>query len=408
MRRMTSATGATIFVALFLTPVVADDSETLQDLRAQLREMERKLEALEERADEQDARQETIAQEVEKETSALQKAMRTVQVYGQARVSADFVGDDAGSDGTEFVSNASRIGIRGELGSSLPGTSIIYKTELRYETTDEVDGVDSKDVEFREGYGGLKGTWGVFRMGRLAVGYKKSGTKIEPWTDNAPQARAGGRQGMSELHSAYVNNSVDYESPVFGGGFTANAWYSTRFDDSEKRPFNSSATRLFQGGTAGGFGLKYASGPVFLAADWQEINADSVDLDGDGRGDIDADIGGRGVRNGDSWQAVARYTFSPSISFAALYEDAEEIGLGKHVYLNSIYTMGRTRLIAAYGRTEDRRANGNFDWVNWSIGAKHMVTGNSEIFAAWNRRRNDSLNLDTDTFTVGTNIKFGY
>ncbi len=408
MKTMMSVLGASIFVALFSSPVFADDLETIQELRAQLREMERKLEALEKRADEQEVRQETIAKEVEKETGALQEIMRTVQVYGQARVSGDFVSDEAGSDGTEIVSNASRIGIRGELGSKLPGTSIIYMTELRYETTDEVDGVDSKDVEFREGYAGLKGNWGTVRVGRLSNEYKKSGTAIDPWTDNAPQARSGGRQGMSELHSAYINNSVDYVSPRFGGGFTASVWYSTRFDDSEKRPFNAGATRNFQGGTLGGVGLKYKSGPVFLALDWQDIDADTVDLDGDGRGDIDADIGGRGVQNGDAWQAVARYTFNPSISFSALYEDAEDIGLGKHLYLNTIYTLGRTRLIAAYGRTEDRRANGNFDWVNWSLGAKHMITDKSEIFAAWNRRRNDSLNLDSDTFTVGANIKFGY
>lgn len=184
----------------------------LRQMKAQMAEMQVQMEAMQQRINAQEAKQ--------KKQGSGPGLGKAVQVYGQARVSLDFTDNDTGSDGTEIVSNASRIGVKGEMPTSIADTALIYQAELRYETTDEPSGDDSgedegdsKEVEFREGFAGLKGNWGKLRLGRLSTGYKSAGTKIDPWTDNVPQARGRGRQGMSELHSSYFNNAVEYVTP---------------------------------------------------------------------------------------------------------------------------------------------------------------------------------------------------
>ncbi|MDZ7754545.1 MAG: porin [Gammaproteobacteria bacterium] len=414
MKRTTLLTAA-IAAALGTTPALAGDAETLRAMKAQMAEMQRQIEAMEARLEEQETKQDKVATQVAQQEKKYPGLGKAVQVYGQARVSADFTDNDVGSDGEEIVSNASRIGVQGEMDTTIAGTAVFYRAELRYETTDEVngddtnfadidgdgdldpvgeDGGDSKELEFREGFAGLKGGWGKLRVGRLSTEYKKTGTTIDPWTDNAPQGRGGGRQGMSEMHSSYFNNAIDYVTPKFAGGFTANAWYSTRFDNSSKNLHNAGALTNFKGGDAGGIGVKYASGPLFVGVDWVDIDADS--------------IAGGGVSNDSAWQIGARYKVMDNLSFAALYEDSEDLGLGENWYVNGIYRVGNTRLIAAYGQSNDRVANGNNDWDNWSIGAKYDLTKKSELLVAWNRRQDDTNDNDFDTLTVGINAKFGY
>jgi|GEM_PF-3279259 len=390
---------AAIACALGAAPALANDAEMLRQMKAQMAKMQAQMEAIQKRIDAQETKQQKVAADVAEQKRKGGGLGKAVQVYGQARVTADFTDNDTGRDGTEIVSNASRIGVKGEMPTSIADTALFYQAELRYETTDDVNGgpgtaTGTKQVEFREGFAGLKGNWGKVRLGRLSTGYKKTGTKIDPWTDNVPQARGGGRQGMSELHSSYFNNAIDYETPKFGGGFTGNAWYSTRFDNSPKGIHNAGAATNFKGGQAGGVGIKYNAGPLFVGVDWIDIDADS--------------IAGGGVSNDSAWQIGARYKVQDNLSFAGMYEDSEDLGLGKNWYLNGIYRIGHTRLIAAYGESNDRVANGNKDWNNWSIGAKYDLTKKSELLAAWNRRTDDTDNLDFDTFTIGVNAKFGY
>lgn len=208
MSKSTMTLAAAIACAMSTAPALADDAETLRQIKAQMAQLQAQMEAMQ-------------------NTKGLGKA---VQLYGQARVSLDNHSGDwpSGKDGSELVSNASRIGVKGKTDTALDNTALFYQAELRYETTDYVNGgpgttTGTKQVEFRESFAGLKGGWGKARMGRLSMGYKKSLTKIDPWNDNAPQSRSGGRQGSSELHSSYVNNAVDYETPKLLGGITGNA-----------------------------------------------------------------------------------------------------------------------------------------------------------------------------------------
>jgi uncharacterized coiled-coil protein SlyX len=387
---------------------VATDADILRALKAQMKEMQAQIEALEKRLEGQEKEQATLSEsvvetreKVDKSEQRDEKTARAAQLYGQARVSVDHRsgGGWGNNDGTEVVSNASRLGVQGEVDSTLPDTDLFYRLEFRYETADFVNGgpgsdTDTKQFEFREGYAGLKGDRGTARLGRLATEYKKTMTTIDPWNDNAPQADSGGRQGASELHAGYANNAVDYVTPVFYGGLTGNGWYSTRFDNSNKPIDNTSTLKNFRGGEMWGLGAKWKSGPHLLAADYISIDADESRLSQ--------------LSNGDGWQIAGRHSGLGPFSVAAMYEDVEDIGLGKNFLVNGIYTIREFRIIGTYGQNRDARVYGMDDWNNGSLGIKYDLTKNSELLAAWNHLWDSTNNDDFDTFTIGVNAKFGY
>lgn len=194
--------------------------------------------------------------------------------------------------------------------TTIGDTDLFYRAEVRYETTDFVNGgpgttTGTKRLEFREGFAGLKNKkYGKLRLGRLSTEHKKTLTTIGPWNDNVPQSRAGGRQGSSELHSSYFNNLADYVTPSFLGGLSGSVWYATPFDDSSKPLYNTGTLKNYEGGQAGGIGVKYKHGPIFLVADYIDINADNITK--------------LGLQNDSGWQVAARYQCS-SFSISAFY-----------------------------------------------------------------------------------------
>lgn len=382
-----------------ISVAAASDSEEIRLLRQQMEELQRKLEALESRTEHVESKTDEIASKATAKDAKDKALHKAVQVYGQVRVSVDNQSNDFTDDGTAINSNASRLGVQGSIPTTIGDTDLFYRAEVRYETTDFVNGgpgttTGTRQLEFREGFVGLKNKkYGKLRLGRLVTEYKKTLTTIDPWNDNTPQSRAGGRQGSSELHSSYFNNSADYVTPSFLGGLSGSVWYATLLDNSGKPLHNTGTLKNYEGGQAGGVGVKYKHGPIFLAADYIDMDADNIKK--------------AGLENDSGWQVAARYQCS-SFSISAFHEDVEDLGLGKNTYVNGIYKLGRTRLIAAYGMNRDGAVYKDEDYDNWSLGVKYGLTDRSELLAAFNRRSNNDTNQDFDTVTVGINAKFGY
>ena len=391
MRKSTVAwqLAAAISVALMTQTASADD---LQALKAQMATMQKRIAELETK---QAAAPKASSKSANKD-SGWNANSEALKLYGQARVSVDHVsGNGTTATGTSIVSNASRFGVKGKLPSGLGDSKLIYQAELRYETTDDAAGTAGKNVEFREGYAGLESkTWGKVRLGRLSTGYKTSLTKIDPWNDNAPQSRSGGRQGTSELHSSYFNNAIEYVSPKIGSGLKFNAWAASEFNTSTKPLHNTGTLKNYKGGDAKGAGVKYKNKSTFLAADVIDINADDTS-------------GKANLSNGSGWQVAGRHDFG-KFSLAGMYEDVENLGLGKNTYVNGIYKAGKNKFIAGYGRNRNGAVYGNKDWDDWSLGVKHKLNKKSELFAAYNSRRDKTADTDVNTLTTGINVKFGY
>jgi Gram-negative porin len=312
-----------------------------------------------------------------------------IQVYGQLRLSVDNYSSAFGSGktGTGIKSNSSRIGLKGIMPSVFDGTDIIYLAEMKYGATDEKDA----EIEWRESYGGLKGKWGKFRLGRLSMQYKNTLTKIDPWNDNVAQSRGyGGRQGSSAFHSSYVNNAADYISPKFSG-FYASAWISKQFDDEENEFHNAGPINKYIGGSVTGLSVHYEEGALFLAGDIIDVNADSISTST--------------MDNGFGWQVTARYK-ADAFSVSAFYEDLEELGLGNNLYVNGIYKIDKLRLIATYGQNRNSTQYGMREINSWSVGGKYALGKSTELFGVYDSR--DDGVLKYNIISTGLNIKFGY
>jgi len=372
----------------------ADDNALIQQLQGQMRQMQQQIDVLSKRPAEPSGRQEKAGDQVTKKEGQPAALSKALQVYGQLRLSVDYYSDDFGNGGKGFTvkSNASRIGIKGEIPTSLPGTSMIYQAEMLYGAADNV----TQEIEWREGYAGLKGKWGRVRLGRLDVPYKTTLTTIDPWNDSAPQSRGfGGRQGSSALHSSYFTNTMEYLTPKFFG-FTIGGWLSTQLDGETSSIHNSSPVSNFKGGDAKGLGVKFDKGPIYVGADLIDISADNT---------------AAGLSNDSGWQLAARYKRG-SWSVAALYEDVKDLGLGTNVYLNGTYKLGKATLIATLGRNRDAVTYKNRDIDTWSLGTKYALTKDSELLAAWVDRDEDAFGTTPSKrfqiLTVGINVKFGY
>ena len=379
----------------------ADDSVSIQQLHDQVQQMQQQIDVLSKRPAEQSDKQEKVSAKVTKREEQSANLGKAVQLYGQLRLSVDNYSDDfgagtggAGGDGITVKSNASRFGIKGEIPTGLGNTSMIYQAEVLYGAADN----PTNEIEWREGYAGLKGDWGQVRLGRLDVLYKTTLTTIDPWNDTAAQSRGfGGRQGSSSLHANYFTNTGEYVSPSFKG-FKAGAWLSNQLDDETSSIHGASPITNFKGGDAKGIGVKFNKGGLFVGADWIEFNADNV---------------ASGVTNGSGWQLAGRYEMG-DWSLGAMYEDVKDLGLGSNLYLVGTYTYkpGKTTLIATLGRNRDATTYSNRNIDTWSLGAKYALTKDSELFTTWVDRSEDAFGTtrakDYQILTLGINAKFGY
>ncbi|WP_029408512.1 porin [Thiomicrorhabdus sp. Milos-T2] len=334
-----------------------------------------------------------------------------MKVYGQANVSYDISSVNYGTattmagrtEGDEFKSNASRLGLKGSLDTTLSNTALIYQLEAAYNTVgDNGDNSgENQSIYVREAYAGLKNKdYGKVRMGRLTVGYKASYTAIDPWTDHVLQARQSGQQGASNLNSNYFNSTIEYVSPKFNG-FEVNANYSVLSDNSTGVDIhNSGKLADMTGGSASGFGVKYTNGGL-------RLTADTITLDSDNDpGATDATK----AKNGSSNQFTAQYKFGSGTTVAALYEDATGMNLGKNTFAVVSQKVGKNGLLtASYGINEagqDNAYSTTDDATTIGLGGKYKLTKKSAIFAGWTQHERGSD--DATTFTVGIDAKFGY
>lgn len=403
MKFKINSLAAVVAATCVATPAFADDAALLQQMQEQMKQMQAQIEMLGKKLAEQGEKQEKVAsQQVGKSEEEDKARAKAIKLYGQLRLSADNYSDDfgAGSSGSTVKSNASRVGITGEIPTSLGGTSMIYRAEILYGAADNT----ANEIAWREGFAGLKGGWGRARLGRLDVPYKTTLTTIDPWNDNAPQSRGfGGRQGSSALHSSYFTNTAEYISPSLNG-FKVGAWVSTQLDGETNGIHDAGPINNYQGGTASGLGVKFNKGPWFVGADF-------IDIDSDRIGSGTPFVANTKMHNDSGWQVAGRYK-ADKWSVAALFEDVEDLGLGKNLYLNGTYKLGKTTLIAALGRNTDATQYKSRDIDTWSLGAKYALTKDSELFAAWVDRSEDAFGATPDKdfqiLSMGINAKFGY
>lgn len=404
MTRMLTPVAIALLAAGLNAPAQANDAALLQQMQDQLKQMQAQIDSLTKTLAEQADSQKKVADAVAKADKEEKARNNAAELYGRLSLSVDSNSEDfgPGAKGWGVKSNASRFGFRGTIPTTLPAdTSIIYTAEVQYGAADEPS--DANEWLMREGFVGLKGNWGQTRLGRLTVPYKGVYASIDPWTDQVSQARQGARQGASAINANYFNNTIEYVSPQFGGGFSLAGWISKQFDDENTTTtgflHNAGSLTQFKGGSAYGAQAKFESGPWLAALDWVEFDADAITTP--------TSAAYRRLANDSGYKLTGRYK-AKNWSVAGHYEDTEDIGLGKNYYINGIYDIGKLSLIATYGVNQDARtfmtaANTYNDAKTWSLGMRYRIAKNSDLLAVYNSRKQDR---DTNSTLAGVQDKF--
>ncbi|MGE4502291.1 MAG: porin [Thiomicrospira sp.] len=352
-----------------------------------------------------------------------------MKVYGQVNISIDTTsvsgngltaGQKSGKDafigrnkGTDFRSNASRIGLMGALDTNMGDAKLKYVAELEYTTVGDAGNNVTDQIYGREATVGLDSKkFGFLRLGRLTPMYKANYAAIDPWTDHVLQARQGGQQGAASLNANYFNNAIEYRSPSFNG-IQFSGFYSIMHDDTNKRMHNAGVLARYKGGSASGLGLKYKKGGLTLAADMINIDADKTVSSDPTRGGL-ANFGQDGqVKNGSSVKGTVEYKFERGLTLAGHYEDATGMNQGKNIFAVAGYTFGNTLVTASYGlnQGDDKSVYGKKDATTLGVGVKYKMNKYASLIAGYSthgRDTNTGLSREANTFTVGIDSKFGY
>lgn len=144
-------------------------------------------------------------------------SIAALKVYGKINIAAD---DGNGTD--DYVSNASRLGVKGTM--DLDGLTGIYQVEFEIDPTDGYAQDEVKDsngfvtksgqiAKQRNTFVGLKGAWGTVKLGFHDTYLKLSQGKVDLFNDLRGDIKTAfsGEDRTSDF--------LGYESPVFGDGF---------------------------------------------------------------------------------------------------------------------------------------------------------------------------------------------
>ncbi len=244
------------------------------------------------------------------------------KVYGNFRGSVVSTDTAAGSSQTQFVNNASRVGVKGEYGTE-GGLTGFYNLQLG--AKNDTNGGSGTTQRFF--FAGVKGGFGKVMVGRFSSPYKMAGLKTDPFYDtSAGPLNSGSNHGYSNnLTNGWLNNGVAYLSPKIMGAVTVNA--AVFLDDEDNAPNGGLNTG---GEDPLNIGITYSAGGI-TASVQHFMDADGVD--------------------GDATRVTAAYKAN-GFGLAVSYEDHDTDA--EFIAVSGTYQMSdNTKFAAAYGDVSD-------------------------------------------------------
>ena len=266
-----------------------------------------------------------------------------------------------GSD-SEFVSNASRIGLEGSLPVS-EALKVIYQAE--YQVNPDNRPFGNRTLTQRNTYLGMEGGFGTLLVGRNDTPTKLLQNRIDLFNDLDGDIRT---LVVSENRP---NDVLHYTSRSMGGFVFS---YAALLDGKdvlrERLSKNTSASMTYTDG------VFYAG----LSVDNNMINNDVLRL-------------------------VTQYRLG-DLQLGALYERSKNSkntrGTQDGVFVSAAYTMDKYVLKAQTGMSDQRRDGGR----QTSLGVDYNFNGDSKVFALATLRRSDNHEIDNDQFGAGFEYRF--
>ena len=244
----------------------------------------------------------------------------TPTIYGNFRASANTGDLNAAGNDLDIVNNASRLGIKGNVGINESGLTGIYNLQMGVNW----DGGGAEALSKRFYFAGVKGKFGKVIIGRLSTPYKMAGVKQDPFYDtSAGPANGGSNYGYSGLNNGFTDNSIAYYSPKIAGAFVAHALVSIDGNASDDHDI--------------GFGVEYAKDGYKFGVAHENLGATPI-IAANG-----------GAKNATRAYGSAKFgDFGLNASFEQLNFNAG--GDGTFAHVNGTYKLNdKFKLSASYG-----------------------------------------------------------
>jgi len=313
------------------------------------------------------------------------QAETSVTLYGIVDLGVGYQkikGGPSGYDGSKFglVSgnqNGSRWGLRGteDLGG---GTRAVFTLESGFEANNGRSAQGSRLFGRQSTVGLANDAWGQLDFGRQTnIGSKYFGS-IDPFGAGFGQANIGA--GFSALNTVRYDNMIQYQTPSYSG-FQVGAGYSFNTGNGAASP-NSFRTNENQRAITAG--IRYANGPLNVAASYDQLNqVSSLDQEK--------------VR---SWNVGGSYDFE-IVKLALAYGQTRN-GIFGGQGLSPFSSSDSAGIPAAFGGSY-RSTAGGFRANSWMVGATAPIGGASKLFGSWQRvdpRGNTELTGDDEKMNI--------
>lgn len=303
-------------------------------------------------------------------------------------------------EGWVLRSNDSRLGVKGEAETGITGLTGVYQMEFSVATDGENGPFGNRDI-----FAGLKGSFGLLRLGNMDTPLKKAQGKVDLFNDSAADIKyhIAGEKRMA--------NSISYSSPKIADALTINLAIAPGEGLNDPDPAAPAADTL--------------DGPAdFLSA---SVTWEASDL-------YLALAMDKGVANGSSYGAelasgdylditrlVAGYKLD-ALSLGLMYQLAEEsFDVGgnadedKSLLLSVGYKLGDATLKAQFSTTEgddgnDTAGDKDREVTQLALGADYALGKSTTVFAFYSTLEDDegtaSDDDNYDVLAVGIDQKF--
>lgn len=218
-----------------------------------------------------------------------------VKIYGRAHVSLDYLDDGKDYNEVGLSSNSSRLGFKVE--QELENDMTVFgqiEQEINF-----ASGSENADVEFstRDTFVGLKGNFGQARVGRFDSPFKAARGPVNFFGDQLGDVRNVTRVADQRFDERNAN-TIEYETPKFGGGFNVIGAVSLH----EKNSPDATKDGTKDKDQAYDLSLVYKKGPIDFAAAYERYEEDTS----------------RNQRDG--IRLAGSYKVTPELNIGALYQ----------------------------------------------------------------------------------------
>jgi len=319
-------------------------------------------------------------------------AQAGVEVYGQARLSVGFIGNDAAAPADDsslsVTSHASRLGFKGaeDLGNDLKAVyqferGIDFDNQTSSATDSGSDTVSVSNITARNSYVGLAGGFGTVIVGIHDTPYKIATSRLDVFSDTYGDYNAV----ISSAHDVRLDNVLAYMSPDMGGFSLVVAYVSDIANDD--LPDSDSTVDKAAVSIAG----MYSNGPLYASLAFQSIS----DYTGTAGEDADAMKLGLGYKLSQTDLGFVYENTKVSKIAPAIEPDQNAIYFSVS---HPITTDTNVKLAIGQLDESSNGAKNGGDFV--AIGVSRNMTKNAELYALYSQMANDTNG--TNGLTAGS------